>query len=113
MSLGDLKTENINRPQIKSVPANNAVLDTGVVSILRTATPDVQNVPYFYSHSSAVTVTNFKHGQDGQTIKILGNGNTTITNNANIKTNTGANKVLAANMVYTFTYFNKVWYEDS
>lgn len=76
------------------------------------ATPSVMDVNAFKCGTAVVTITNFRHGQEGQTIKILGHANTTISNNATIKTNTGANKVLAALKIYTFTMFSNVWYED-
>ena len=76
--------------------------------------PSVLNLTRLVANNLApVTVTNFIHGQEGQTIKILGEGQTTIANNSTIKTNTGANKLLAANKVYTFTLFNAIWIEDS
>ena len=76
------------------------------------ATPSVMDVNVWKCGTTVVTITNFKHGQEGQIIKILGDANTTIANNANIKTNTGANKALAANKIYTFTMISNVWYED-
>lgn len=59
-------------------------------------------------NTAPVTVTLFKYGSGGQTIKLLGDGNTTIEHNANIKTNTGANKLLAVDKVYTFTTFDGI-----
>lgn len=77
-------------------------------------TPSVLNCNLWICQNiGAVTVTNFLNGADGQRIHILGEGFTTIANNANIKTNTGANKLLAANKVYRFTYFNNIWIEDA
>lgn len=75
------------------------------------ATPSVMDCNVWECGAGVIAITNFKNGQEGQTIRILGNVNNTINNNANIKTNTGANKVLAANKMYTFTMINKVWYE--
>lgn len=62
---------------------------------------------------SVVTVTNFVGGSDGQRLVIQGDGATTISNNANIKTNTGANKLLAVNRIYVFYYSDTdhIWYE--
>lgn len=79
-------------------------------------TPSVLNVDRFKSPSGATTVTNFVDGAPGQCIRILGNGNLTVSNNTTIKTNTAGSKVLAANKVYTFTLFEEpsgtfVWYE--
>jgi hypothetical protein len=77
-------------------------------------TPKVENGTHFVGSSVApVSVTNFLRGADFQTIQILGDGFTTVVNNATIKTNTAANKLLAVNKVYRFTNFNGVWIEDA
>jgi len=75
---------------------------------------DVTGGITFKASGAAITITNFTGGSDGYAIRILGDGTTTISNNANIKTNTGANKLLAVNKIYTFTYIDadKVWYEN-
>ena len=64
-------------------------------------------------NTSAVTITSFTGGSEGQEIKILGDGFTTIANNSSIKTNTGANKLLQALKIYTFTLCLGVWYENA
>jgi hypothetical protein len=77
-------------------------------------TPSVLNLRKFLANNvGAVTVTQFDDGAEAQEISILGEGFTTVANNANIKTNTGANKLLAANKIYRFTRINGVWYEDA
>ena len=82
------------------------------ISQLTSTKPYVYNITVFTSHTSPTTVTNFS-GAPGQTIRILGNGNTTISHNTTIKTNTGANKVLAANRMYSFTLMaDGIWYEQ-
>lgn len=86
------------------LPSKNIVPLTGT-------TPSVLNNEYFMAADSS-TITDFLYGQPPQTIKILGNGTMIVANNTNIKTNTGANKTLVADKVYTFTLFD-VWYEDS
>jgi hypothetical protein len=74
--------------------------------------PSVRNVSIFQCANSApTTVVDFLNGQNGQTLVLLGEGNTTIEHGTNIFTNTGANKLLAANTVYRFTQFNGLWYE--
>lgn len=108
-----LKPEQVNRIVTSNQPQVNNVLDTSFTTQLTTTTPDVQNILYFTSHASNTNVTNFLHGQGGQTIYILGNGHTTVVNGTLIKTNTAVNKNLAANKVYRFTYFSGVWYEDA
>lgn len=75
------------------------------------ATPRVQDVECWICGSGVVTITDFLFGQNGQTIRLLGNANTTIQNGTKIKTNTGADKTLADNIVYRFTRFNNTWYE--
>lgn len=77
-------------------------------------TPSVENQEFWIANNTgAVTITNFLNGYVCQVIRILGDGFTTIANNANIKTNTGANKLLAVNKVYVFTFINNLWVEDA
>ena len=76
-------------------------------------TPSVLNKDTFLGSGSTVTVTNFDDGNPNDSIKILGDGTTTVANNTHIKTNTGANKLLATNKVYRFSLFNNIWYEDA
>lgn len=77
-------------------------------------TPNVQNCSVFLcENGGALTIVDFLGGADGQDIRIKGDGFTTIANNTKIKTNTAANKLLAANKIYRFTYINGVWYEDA
>lgn len=77
-------------------------------------TPSVLNHEYWIANNTvATTVTDFDDGSDCHEIRILGDGFTTAANNVNIKTNTGANKLLAANKLYRFTHINGVWYEDA
>lgn len=64
-------------------------------------------------NSAAISVTNFTHGQEGQEIKVLGDGQTTLVHGTYIKTNTGANKLLGVNKVYTLTLFNDIWVENA
>lgn len=80
-----------------------------------TTTPSVENMIFIStaSYATPTTITNFLKGTGQQTIKILGNTNVTIANNSTVKTNTGADKVLAANKIYTFTLYNSVWYENA
>jgi len=75
--------------------------------------PNVLNIQVLvFKNTGAVTVTNFVGSVDGQTLKLLGDGNTTIKNNSTIKTSTGADKLLAVNKFYTFTIIDDVWVED-
>lgn len=77
------------------------------------AIPLVENINFLVCiNTVATTITNFKKGAEGQTLRLLGEGQTSVANNANIKTNTGALKLLAANIIYTFTMYLNVWYEN-
>lgn len=77
-------------------------------------TPSVLNTEKLaFANVGATLVTKFDDGQPNQEVTILGDGQTTIANNAVIKTNTGANKLLAVNKVYRFTNFAGIWYEDA
>jgi hypothetical protein len=77
------------------------------------ATPSVGsalNEWFQASNSGATTITNFTEGYDGQTINIyFSNGNTTIQNNANIITKSGANFTGAADGVAILTLIYGVW----
>lgn len=75
------------------------------------ATPKVDNCEIWKSPSAPLAITDFLNGADGQDLFILGNGNLTITHGTQIKTSTGANKVLAANKIYHYKRIDHVWYE--
>jgi hypothetical protein len=64
-------------------------------------------------YNTPTTITNFAGATGGQTVRVLGNSNVTIANNANIFTRSGASTVLAANQVYEFTYYNKAWFQSA
>jgi hypothetical protein len=77
-------------------------------------TPDVTNLEILVDSGVATTITDFIGGSIGQTLRILGKGFMTVSDNANIVTNTGANKLLADGLVYRFTYFDDgIWHEDA
>lgn len=85
---------------------------------LSSTTPKVSNLRIIYFKNTApLTVTNFVGGAEGQSIQLRGDAQTTIANNTNIVTNTGANKLLQLNLVYRFTLFNVSgtlkWLEDA
>ena len=75
-------------------------------------TPSVENIEVWKTAGTVVTVTDFDNGATTQVIFVLGDGDTTISHNANIKTNTGANKLLAADRLYIFVHIEGVWYES-
>jgi hypothetical protein len=79
------------------------------------ATPDVERATFLVlNYSSNTTVTDFDEGESGQMLHILktsGAGTVTIADNANIATNTGANKNMVTDKVQTFRNYSGVWYE--
>lgn len=82
--------------------------------VLASTTPSVLNNTRLKAiNSGAISITNFLDGQEGQEIKILGDGNTTVVHGSFIKTNTAVNKLLAANKVYTFSLWSAVWIENA
>lgn len=106
----------INEATVFNAPVRFNIIPTQIAQkfVAGDTTPSVLNHEYWTANNvGAVTVTNFDDGSVCQELRILGDGFTTIANNANIKTNTGANKLLAANKVYRLTNFNGVWYEDA
>lgn len=77
-------------------------------------TPSVEHHNIWKANNVApVTITNFAKAAKGQVIYILGDGFTTIANNASIKTNTGAAKLLSANQTYVFVSYDNIWVEVS
>lgn len=81
--------------------------------------PVVSNLQYFFAPDDAITLVNFKGGQDGQSIHILGNDLASVDHNANIKRSTQAVGLLKLDQVYTFTFYIKpgvdfgIWYEEA
>lgn len=106
--------ETIVREEIIEAPKTNFVLAKGFVPNLSGATPSVKNMVTAKLINSAPTnVTDLLDAQNGQIIKILGDGQSTFVHNTSVLcTNTGANKLLAVNIIYTFTSIGGVWYED-
>jgi hypothetical protein len=89
-------------------------IEPGIPLRTDAAIPDTTGTTFVvFTAAAPVTVTNFTGGYSGKTIRLLGNANTTIAQNATINTNTGVNKVLVANKIYVFTNYNGVWYEDA
>lgn len=107
----------LRRELTYEAPATHNVLDKEFVGALRPAdpTPSVLNLTKFAAVNVApVDVTYFDDGFDGQTIAILGDGQTTVKYNVTkLVTNTGADKLLQSLKVYRFTRYDKVWYEDA
>lgn len=85
--------------------------DTPTSTLKNSTTPSVANLNTFKACGSIVTITNFLQGSIGQVIYILGDGTTTIQNNANIVTSTGADVLLTLDTVYQYHLIDDVWYE--
>lgn len=119
----------MTREVIQQGPRTPLVLDRTFVRRQPGAvTLDATNVKVLrLDNTGPVNVTGIKGGTDGHDIRILGDGQATIINNSAVTkpaepiiTNTGANKLLAANKVYRFTRFlnagdpkNGTWVEDA
>lgn len=101
------------REAVRAAPSYVAALDEQNWHSITSATPSVANVRFLLIHASFAggIITNFKNGQDTQTLKVLGDGSTTIDSNSNIK-RPGGSAVLDVDTIYTFTHLNSVWYED-
>lgn len=104
-------TRIIQEDTIFAGPITFGTVPIETLGTITSATPNVAGVRYWKYVGGALTVTDFPGGNDIHTLYILSNGNLTLANNAKIVTNTGANKLLAANKVYTLHHFNGVWYE--
>lgn len=79
------------------------------------ATPTVDNSTFMRlsSYTIETLVTDFDDAVGSQFLFLLGDGNVTVANNANITTNTGINKRLRDNAGYLFQHYNGVWREVS
>ena len=101
--------------RVQEAPVTQLVLEKKFVRNSKAdTTPSIKQIEKLHlKNTGAVLVTKFDDGQPGQELTILGDGFTTIQNNAKLVTNTGANKLLLANKVYRFTNFAGVWHEDA
>ena len=119
----DVQPEEVTNPQVYSAPQRVLVLDDKYAKVIpvSSVTPNVSHVEHFHTiNTGAVTITDFAGGQPHQTLNIKGDGFTTVQHGTNIFTNTAADKLLAANKIYTFTRFetspgSKIyhWYEGA
>lgn len=103
----------IKRLSVFAAPILQLIEEIKFVDTLKgTTTPDISTRKVFKcGNTAAITVTEFKNGTDGDVIYLLGESFTTIQNGTKIKTNTGANKLLAANKIYCFVQIDGVFYE--
>lgn len=112
---GGADMETINEEQIINAPQTITVLPRRKSQkfVAGDTTPSVKNHEHWEANNVvATTITQFDDGAECQSLFILGDNNTTIAHNANIKTNTGANKLLATNRLYHLVRINSVWYEE-
>lgn len=63
---------------------------------------DVSNLLVFKLQSTAPVVATLANGQEGQSVSLLGDGNTTV-----------YGTLLLANKIYRFTYILGTWYPDA
>lgn len=104
--------ERITGEQVIESPQTRSQLDKEFALLFDAGdtTPSVKNLTRFIANpSSPITITQFDDGGEGQIIWILGDGATTVANNANIVRQ--ADPVLTLNAVYVFVRINEVWYE--
>lgn len=72
--------------------------------------PNVKNITRLkFKNTAPLTVTNFSNGQEGQELIILGDGQTSVANNANLIT--GGAHLLNLGEIYRFVLFDNKWYE--
>jgi hypothetical protein len=108
--------ERIIHPLVSEAPRRDTVLPQEFIDIL---TPGMQNPSVanlkrlILKNKTPILLTNFSNGSQGQEIKVLGDGVTSVSHGGRIFNNTGNSKLLAANKVYTFTLFGVNWYENA
>jgi len=106
--------EQIQHEQLIETPERRLVLPIKMVGkILKTSTtPSVKNVEHWIAqNTSAVTVTDFIEGQEGQDLFILGDGQTTLDHGTKIFLTGAADLLLAANTVVHLKRLNNKWYQ--
>jgi len=78
------------------------------------ATPSVASSEDFFETADTTTYTDFDDVRgDGHTFKLLALHAAIVTDGSNIKTSTGANKILTVDVIYEFTSRGGVWYETA
>lgn len=106
--------EQLEREQVVNAQQTRNVLEKQFIGFAKIGdtTPSVLNFKNLeFRNVSPVLVTNFDGGQPGQTVTVLGDGQTTIQQNAKIMNATGANTLLAAGLTYDYTMFtDRAWH---
>jgi hypothetical protein len=109
--------ERVESEQVINSQATRNVLEKELVRwAKRTDTsPSVLNVhKLMFRNTVATLVIRLDDGAEGQTVDVLGDGFTTIQNNTKIITASGADTLLAAGAVYTFTRWpDGKWHEHA
>ena len=103
----------------RKLDAENAVLYGPMLYAPPQNLPDGETSPsvaagnvFVEANTVATLITSFDDGRDGQEIKIVvTTSNTTLENNVNIKTNTGADKPLIIDRTYRLVRVSGVWRE--
>ncbi len=76
-----------------------------LIATFRGSVINALNIELFKLTNAAPTnVATIQYGQDGQTIYLLGDGQTTLTLTGNIKTRTGGTMLLASGRIYGLTF---------
>lgn len=104
----------VTEERIIEAPQTNLVLPKKFVRrTSKDTSPEVLNTEELIcGNTAALTITDFEQGAEGQHLYVLGDGFTTLTHGAKIKTNTAADKLLAADKFYHFVRFNNIWIEQ-
>ena len=63
-----------------------------------------------FANAAPVSYSNIKGGANGQRVLVLGDGQSTINNNAKIKTYSGGNVLLSNDVTYELVYVDTKWY---
>src|SRR5436190_7162545 len=95
--------------QVVNAQATRNVLEKQFVrwAKLLDPTPSVENVSRLkFRNTTAVLVTDFERGQEGQALDILGDGFTTVENNDRIVTSDAADLLLKEGVTYRFVHFS-------
>ena len=96
---------------VKFLSRPETQVQNGTLSSTTPAVKDISNLKLV--NTAPVTITDFTLGQEGHQLFVYGDGQTTITHGTKIKTNTGANKLLAADQIYIFVKISSVWIESA
>lgn len=76
------------------------------------ATPSALNLQSLVlSNTSPTNVTNFTGGSEGQTLYVIGDGQSILVDGTNIAMSGGASKLAESGSVYQFIYYNSQWVE--